>query len=126
MNRRKHANLVPVAALLRSVVIAVFIAAVGLSYVSFKNQMQTNGNEIRSLEARLSTLIMQDNAARAQIARLSSHSYLEKRLAEGFIRLTPITDSSIVRVHLLGSRNAPVTADTMDDLQPVSNRVVAQ
>jgi len=127
MNRRKHANLVPVANLVRFVVIAFFLGTAGLSYVYFKNEMQTTGNEIRTLEAQLNTLITQDNTVHAQIDRLSSHSYLERRLAEGFIQLKPITDQSIVRVHLVGSRNATVPADSMDDLQPVSNnRVVAQ
>jgi hypothetical protein len=128
MNRRRHANLVPVAALVRWVVVAFFLGTAGLSYVYFKNQMQTTGNEIRSLETQLNTMITQDDTVRAQIDRLSSHSYLERRLAEGFIRLTPITDNSIVRVHLTGGRgaNATASADVMDDLQPVSNRVVAQ
>jgi len=125
MNRRKHANLVPVAALVRWVVVAFFLCTAGLCYVYFKNQMQTTGNEIRSLERQLDTLITQDDTERAQIDRLSSQSYLERRLAEGFIQLTPITDARIVRVHLAGSR-ATAALDTGDDLQPVSNRIVAQ
>jgi hypothetical protein len=129
MNRRRHANLVPVAALVRWVVVAFFLCTAGLCYVYFKNQMQTTGNEIRNLEGQLNTLITQDDTERAQIDRLSSQSYLERRLAEGFIRLTPITDDRIVRVHIAGTR-APVAttaaADSGDDLQHVSNRIVAQ
>jgi cell division protein FtsB len=125
MNRRRHANIVPVAALVRWVVVAFFLGTAGLSYVYFKNQMQTTGNEIRSLESQLASLTTQDDTVRAQIDRLSSHSYLQRRLAEGFIQLTPITDDCIVRVHP-GSRTAAAATDGIDDVQPVSNRVVAQ
>lgn len=124
MNRRRHANLVPIAALVRWVVAAGFLCTAGLCYVYYKNQMQTTGTEIRNLESTLASLRTQDDTERAQIDRLSSHSYLEKRLAEGFIQLTPITDDRIVRVHLPGSRNA-VAAAGGDDLQPVSNRIIA-
>jgi len=118
MNRRRHANIVPVAALVRWVVVAFFLGTAGLSYVYFKNQMQTTGNEIRSLESQLASLTTQDDTVRAQ-------SYLQRRLAEGFIQLTPITDDCIVRVHP-GSRTAAAATDGIDDVQPVSNRVVAQ
>jgi hypothetical protein len=123
MNRRRHANIVPVAALVRWVVVAFFLGAAGLSYVYVKNQMQTTGNEIRNLEAQLNALNTQDESVRAQIDRLSSHSYLERRLAEGFIKLTPITDDRIVRLH---ARAATAAVDDTDDLQPVSNRITAQ
>jgi hypothetical protein len=126
MNRRKHTNIVPVAALVRWVAVAIFLAAAGLGYVYFKNQMQTTGNEIRTMEAQLSTLRTQDDAVRAQIDRLSSHSYLQRRLAEGFIQLTPIRDDRIVRVHLPGSQAAAAAAENTEDLQPVSNRFTAQ
>jgi len=123
MNRRKHANIVPVAALVRWVVVAFFVGTAGLSYVYVKNQLQTTGTEIHNLESQLNALDTQDESVRAQIARLSSHSYLERRLAEGFIQLTPITDDKIVRVH---ARTASAAPDNTDDLQPVSNRITAQ
>ena len=126
MNRRKHANSVPVAALVRWVVVAFFLGTAGLCYVGFKNQMQTTGNEIRNLEAELSSVSTQDDTVRAQIDRLSSQSYLKRRLAEGFIQLTPISDDHIVRIHLGSPRNATASLDA-EDLQPVSNnRIVAQ
>jgi hypothetical protein len=128
MNRRRHANLVPVAALVRWVVAGFFLCTAGLCYVYFKNQMQTTGDEIRNLEGQLSTLMTQDDTERAQIDRLSSHSYLERRLAEGFIQLTPITDDRIVRIHPAGSRTASTAAvsDAGQEIQAVSNRIVAQ
>jgi hypothetical protein len=118
MNRRRHANIVPVAALVRWVVVAFFLCTAGLCYVYFKNQMQTTGNEIRNLEGQLSALRVGDEAERAQIDRLSSHSYLERRLAEGFIQLTPITDDRIVRIH--------AGSETTEEIERDSNRIVAQ
>jgi len=125
MNRRRHGNIVPVAALIRWVVAAFFVGSAGLGYVYVKNQMQTTGNDIRNLEAQLDALNTQDECARAQIARLSSHAYLERRLAEGFIQLTPITDDRIVRLHAHSTASA-AGADEMDEMQPVSNRITAQ
>jgi hypothetical protein len=135
MNRRRHANIVPVAALVRWVVAAFFLCTAGLCYVYFKNQMQTTGDQIRTLEAQLDTLITEDDAKRAQIDRLSSQSYLERRLAEGFIQLTPITDDRIVRIHLPGRtaaarQPAALTADSAaaarGEIQPVANQFIAQ
>ena len=99
MNRHQHANRVPLAALFRWIVAAVFLCGAGLGYVYFKNQMHATGNEIRNLESQLNTLRTQDDTVRAQIDRLSSHAYLQRRLAEGFIQLTPIRDDRIVRLH---------------------------
>ncbi len=126
MNRRRHSNIVPVAALFRWVVAAFFLCAAGLSYVYFKNEMQATGNDIRTLEAQLATLETEDEAARAQIDRLSSQSYLERRLAEGFIQLTPIRDECIVRLHAKTAGATTAAADESDELQPVSNRLTAQ
>jgi hypothetical protein len=123
MIRRKHSNSVPVAALVRWVVAAVFLCVAGLSYVYFKNEMQTTGDEIRNLEEQLSTLRKQDEVEQVQIARLSSTSYLQKKLAQGFIHLTPIQDDQIVRLH---APTATASTDATDDLQPVSNRYTAQ
>jgi len=124
MNRRRHGNLVPVAALVKWVVVAFFLCTAGLCYVYFKNQMQTTGNDIRSLEARLNELRMDDDRERAQIDRLSSQSYLERRLQEGFIQLTPITDDKIVRLHMTASATAD--ADGGDQQPQYPNRIVAQ
>jgi hypothetical protein len=125
MNRRRHANAVPVASLIRWVVVAFFLGTAGLSYVYFKNQLQTSGNDIRNLETQLNSLQTQDEAVRAQIDRLSAHGYLERRLAEGFIQLVPIRDDRIVRLHAPGSRAASAL-DTDDGLQHVSTRIIAQ
>jgi hypothetical protein len=127
MNRRRHGNLVPVAALFKWVVVAFFLCTAGLCYVYFKNQMQSTGNDIRNLETRLNELRMDDDRERAQIDRLSSQSYLERRLQEGFIQLTPITDDHIVRLHMTQApANATAGVEGGDQQPQYPNRIVAQ
>ena len=126
MNRRKHANIVPVAALVRWVVIALFLAIAGLGYVNYKNQLQTTGTDISNLEAQFNALTIQDEIERAQIAQLTSHGYLERRLAEGFIKLTPIRDNCIQRLHFGADRTASADPAGLNDIQPVANRLTAQ
>ncbi len=85
--------------------------------------MQSTGTEIRNLESQLDTLTTQDLILQSQIHRLSSTDYLQKKLAEGFIKMTPIRDNEIVRLH---GHPATAAAGGADGLQPVSNRYVAQ
>jgi hypothetical protein len=125
MNRRKHANLVPVAALVRWVVAAFFLCTAGLCYVYVKNTMQTTGTEIRNLQDQLNALITQDYILQSQIHRLSSTDYLQKQLGRRIVGMIPIQDDQIVRIH-----GRPATASASpegaDELQPVSNRYLAQ
>jgi len=122
-NRRKHANTVPVAGILRWTVVALFVLIAGLGYVYFKNQQHATGNEIKNLERQLADLTTQNDIVRAKISQLSSRSYLQKRLADGFIHMTPITDDRIVRLNTLPpSRNT--AAATSGELRAVSNRIL--
>ena len=119
-NYHRHPNAVPVAALARWILVAFFLGAVGLSYVYFKNQLHAAGDEIRNLERESEALVEQDTAVRLQISTLSSRPYLQKRLAEGFIHLKPITDTSIVRM----GNSLPGVA--LSELRPVSNEDAAR
>lgn len=97
-NRKKHTNAVPYVALARWIVAAFFLAVVGLYYVYLKNQLHANGKQITKLEEELATLTKQNEIASTKIARLSSRTELQKRLAEGFIKMEPITGDRIVRL----------------------------
>jgi hypothetical protein len=119
MNRRRHHNAVPVGAIAKCVVIALFLCVTGLSYCYCKYQMHATGNEIKLLEHQLDDLVTQNDVVHAKTAQLSSRSYLQKRLAEGFIRMAPITDDRIVRVGTLSSRTAALS----DGLRPVANHL---
>ena len=121
MNRRRHANAVPVAGIAKWMIVVGFLGAAGLSYVNFKNQMHASGNEIKALEHQLSELATQNDVVRAKISQLSSRSYLQRRLTDGFIRMTPITDDRIVRISAPHPLHAPES-----ELRAVSNHIVAQ
>jgi hypothetical protein len=115
-NRYKHANSVPVAALSRWVIVALFLGASGLSYVYLKNQMHATGDEIRNLERQLADLETQSDIVNGRVSQLAARGYLQKKRAEGFIHLTPITDDRIIRIAAV----APVPA-ARSELRRVSN-----
>lgn len=124
-NRRRHANSVPIAGIVRWAVVALFIGAAGLGYVYFKNQQHVTGAEIKKLERQLAEITMQNDIVRAKISQLSSRSFLQKRLADGFIHMEPITDERIVRLN--AEPPSRQTADaTSNELRAISNRILVK
>jgi hypothetical protein len=113
-NRRRHANVVPLASIASWVLVAAFACCAGMYYVYCKNQLHASGQKIKKLERELSVLITQNTVVRSKIARLSSRTELQARLNDGTIKLIPIPELSIVRIE----NNAPRTGS---DLRPVSN-----
>lgn len=113
-NRRIHTHAIPVGPLAKVVVVAFFLAAAGLSYVYFKNQLCTSGTQIKKLEHELSELETQNELVRGRIALLSSRTVLQRRLNEGFIKMIPISDDRILRF-------ATPSRMAGDELRAVSN-----
>jgi hypothetical protein len=99
VNKRRHANAVPITSFITWLVIGLFACVSGLGYVWCKNQLHTTGSDIKSLERELSDLRNKNEVSRAHIAQLSSTKALQDRLDAGFIKLTKITDDRIVMVH---------------------------
>jgi hypothetical protein len=120
MNRHRHANAVPVAGITKWIVVVLFLGIAGLSYVHFKNQQHATGSEIKTLERQFADLQSQNDIVRAKISQLSSRNYLQRRLAEGFIHMTPIKDDRIVRI------NADPLHSTAEELQAMTKRIVAK
>jgi cell division protein FtsB len=114
-SRRKNLNTVNVASLARWIVLTAFFAMTGLSYVYLTLQLYHLGDHKKSLETELARLRTENDVARAQIAALTSRSALQRRLKEGYLKMIPIAERSIVRltVPAVNSESA---------LQPVSNR----
>ncbi len=112
-NRRKHANTIPVASLARWIVAAVFMGIAGLSYVYVKNQLHVTGSELKALERQLTEIESETELARSKVSALSSHSALQRRLKEGFIKMVPVSDDRIVRLN--------TTPAALSDVRPVSN-----
>jgi uncharacterized protein involved in exopolysaccharide biosynthesis len=114
--RRKNFNRIDAPSLARWIVIATFVAATGLSYVYLSVQLHHQGVQRRLLEQDLIVARTQNEDARVQIATLTSRTALQRRLKEGYLKMIPITEQSIVRL------NSPARPAGEDDLQPVVNQ----
>lgn len=114
-SRRKNWNAVNAPSLLRWVVLTVFLALTGLSYVYLTLQLYHLGERKKALENELASLRTQSDIATGQIAALTSRVALERRVKEGYLQLVPISERNIVRLILPEHRP--------DDgrLQPVRN-----
>jgi hypothetical protein len=116
MNRsRRNWNEVNAASLARWIVLLAFVALAGLTYVYLTLQLYHQGDRKKALENELSDLRTQNNVASVQIAALTSRSALQRRLKEGYLKMIPISERSIVRLTVpLHSRE--------EGIQPVSNQ----
>jgi hypothetical protein len=114
-HRRQKYNSVNAPALARWIVIFTFLAATGLSYVYLSIQLHNLGTARTKIEAELVAVAAQTEDANVQIAALTSHTALQRRLQEGYLKMEPITDDKIVK---LGPPLRPLTEDR---LQPVAN-----
>src|SRR6266480_4337254 len=113
--RRKNFNSVNAASLARWIVLTGFLALTGLIYVYLTLQLYHLGDRKKVLETEVANLKMQNEVASAQIAALTSRSALQRRLKEGYLKMIPIAEHSIVRL-TLPARNQE------DAVQPVSNQ----
>jgi hypothetical protein len=118
VNKRRHANAVPIASFATWVVIGLFACVSGLGYVWCKNQLHTTGTSIKNLEHELTDLRNKNEVSRAHIAQLSSTKALQDRYDTGFIKLQKITDDRIVAIHNQGSSKPG------NELRAVSNERV--
>jgi hypothetical protein len=114
LNRRRHANVVPLASIATWIVVAAFAGSTGVYYVYCKNQLHITGATIKRLERDLDRLRLQDEELRASIVLHSSYPALKRLLDMGFMKLVRITDDRIIRV------DAPA-APAEDELRGVSN-----
>lgn len=79
MNRRRHANVIPIFSLATWLVLFFALGAGGLYYVNFKNQLLSRGNQIRGLEKRLAELRNENEVTQTQIDKLASPNALRRR-----------------------------------------------
>ncbi|MFN2508462.1 MAG: hypothetical protein ABR589_06780 [Chthoniobacterales bacterium] len=114
--RRKQFNVINAASLARWIVITGFVALTGLIYVYLTVQLYHLGERKKELEKELTNLRVENDVASAQIAALTSRSALQRRLKEGYLKMIPIAESSIVRV------SVPIGPPAEDAIQPVVNQ----
>lgn len=123
-NRRRHQNALPISLITLWIVVGVLVSVAGLRYVALKNQRHAVGRQIAELEGQLTDYETRNEVVRTQISMLSSTSALQRRKAEGFIKLTEIQDNRIVRVT---NREVPAKATTAAaEIRPVSFEGTAQ
>ena len=92
-----------------------FFALAGLGYVYLKVQLYHLGDRKKALETELTSLRTQNDIAGVQIAALTSRSALQRRLKEGYLKMVPISERSIVRLATPARR-------IEDAIQPVVNQ----
>ncbi len=117
MNRRRRQKFNPINApsLARGIVIFVFLAATGLSYVYLSIQLHHLGTQRQQLERELAEVRTQIEDAHVQIAALTSRNALQHQLQGGYLKMIPISEQSIVRLSL------PPRPLAQDEVQPVAN-----
>ena len=102
--------------LARWIVITGFLALTGLVYVYLTLQLYHLGDRKKVLENELARLRAQNNVASVQIAALTSRSAMQRRLKEGYLKMVPIAEHSIVR---LTAQVRPLDAE---GIQPIVNK----
>ena len=119
-SRRRNCNAVNAASLARWIVMTAFLAAAGLTYVYLTLQLYHLGERRKAIENELISLRTQNDVASAQIAALTSRSALQRRLKEGYLKMSPISEANIVRLTI------PPRSPEEDTIQPVVNPSAAR
>jgi hypothetical protein len=114
-SRRKSFNAVNAPALARWIVLTGFVALTGLVYVYLTIQLYHLGDRKKVLETELTRYRTDTEVANAQITALTSRSALQRRLKEGYLKMIPIADRSIVHLTM------PARPENEDAIQPVAN-----
>jgi hypothetical protein len=115
-HHRKNFNPLQAASLARWLVITGFLAVTGLIYVYLQVQLIQLGDRKKALETELRMVSAETDVARVQIAALTSRTALQRRQKEGYLKMIPIAETSIVRL------NPNILTPAEDAVQPVVNQ----
>jgi len=119
-NRRRHANVVPVASIAMWVAICIFSGGAGLGYVSLKNQLHSGADEINTLERDTNQVTMRISVVKSEIQKLSSLDAIKKRYEGDKGRLGGLVEIPPDRIVWV-DRPRPVAPSDGPDLQQTSN-----
>ena len=89
-NRRKNANLLPVAKIITATMVLLTIGGGALYYVDAKNELHRCGQRKKELERELLAISTRDEVVTSRIAKMSSFDSLRKRQIidkEAFVHL---------------------------------------
>jgi len=120
-NRRRNANLLPVARILLAGTLLVTVGGGALFYVNAKNEVHRNGQRKKELERELVALETRDEVINSRIAKLSSFDSLRRRQVqerEVFAKLVPVSDNLVVRLQDKAPSAGEPQVRTVSNLQP--------
>ena len=120
-NRRRNANLLPVAKILLIGMLILTVGGGALYYVNAKNEVHRNGQRKKELERELLSLETREEVVISQIAKLSSFDSLRRRQSqerEAFAKLVPVTDNMVVRLQDRTPAVGEPQVRTVSNLQP--------
>ena len=126
-NSKRQNNRLQFAALLRWVIIAVFLGVAGLSYLYLKNQLFVLGSHRRAMEQELRDLIAQNNVLENRVSSLTSFTALQRKMDDGFLKMVPIAEHVVAHVRPQDvSRWAASEASLGSQYQTVSHENVSR
>jgi hypothetical protein len=120
-NRRRNANLLPVARILLVGTLLLTVGGGALFYVNAKNEVHRNGQRKKELERELLALETKDEVITSRIAKLSSFDSLRRRQVQErdvFAKLVPVTDTLVVRLQDKVPTAGESQVRTVSNLQP--------
>lgn len=120
-NRRRNANVLPVARILFTGTLLLVLGGGALYYVNAKNEVHRYGQRVKALEREIQGYVTRDEVVMARIAKLSSYEALRKRQQtekDTFAQLVPVNDAMLVRVQDRGTRGNVSEVRTVSNLQP--------
>ncbi len=116
-NKRNSCNRLKIGWLAQLVLAACVAGLLGICYAMAMNRLHDQAEVRRGLERQLKELREQHRVLDAHIARLSSRSMLEERMATGFIKMKPIEDTQIIRLRMADA------AGPASELRAVANEI---
>ena len=107
--------MIEVGSVTRWLVIAFFFLVMGLCYVFLKNHLHTTGGQIESLKVELGQLTIENDLLQTKINKFSSQKNLQASLDHNLIKMIPISEDRIVRIHAARSDAGEIHAVSNED-----------
>jgi hypothetical protein len=121
LNRRRNANVLPVAKIFGFAILILLLGGGALYYVNAKNEVHRYGQRVKELEREILAITTRDEVVMARIAKLSSYEALRKRQQqerEIFAQLVPVSDAVLVRLPERSGKTMGAEVSTVSNLQP--------
>jgi len=114
-NRRRANNAIEVNFVARMLALVFLAGMAALFFVYLKNQQHAVGDQSRLVEQELHGLEARNQALEARITSMTSRGYLQRKLDEGYIKLTVIPETAV-------DRSTPATTAEPDGVLRTASR----